>query len=40
MGLMVVRTCSIAVVVVDWHTGPVDGELLEVGTAVAVKLSV
>ena len=34
------RTCSITVVVVDWRAGAVDRELLEVGTTVAVQLSV
>lgn len=36
----VVRTCSVAVVVVDWCAGTVDGELLEVGAAVTVELGV
>lgn len=40
MGLVVGRTCSVAVVVVDWYTGPVDGQLLEVGAAVTVELGV
>lgn len=33
-------TCSVAVVVVDWCAGTVDGELLEVGAAVTVELGV
>ncbi len=32
--------CAIAVVVVNWNLGPVDGQLLEVGAAISVELSV
>lgn len=32
--------CAVTVVVVDWDAGAVDGQLLEVGAAVAVELSV
>jgi hypothetical protein len=35
-----VHTCSVAVVVVNWCAGTVDGELFEVGTAVTVELGV
>lgn len=33
-------TCAIAVVVVNWDAGLVDGQLFEVGAAVAVQLGV
>lgn len=37
---MVGFTGSVAVVVVDWNTGTVNGELFEVRSAVAVELCV